>query len=137
MGGESRIEVRGECLWADCGGADERDFAQTCRALAVECIEKDVRRVLIDATDCDPDGARAVRDAFTVMMLAGIPSGFRVALVTNVRRAYECFLARQGDLQYLHLQAGLFDDVGAASRWLASTPRPGAAADRPPASEAA
>ena len=130
MGEEIRLELRGECLWADCREADERELAQVCRALAVSCIEKDVKRVLIDATQCDPEGVGAVRDAFTMMMLAGIPSGFRAAFVTDVRRAYAYFADLERDLTLLHVQAKVFADTGAASDWLASAARSGAPAER-------
>ena len=133
MGGETRTEFRGDCLWGDCREADAREFADTCRALAVECISKEVKRVLVDATNCDPDGAAALRDAFTMMMLAGIAAGFRVALVTNVRGAYALFVDLQRDLALLHVQARVFEEVGAASEWLASgrDHRRSTPADRP------
>ena len=118
MGVETRTEFRGDCLWGNCRGADAREFADTCRALAVECIEKDVKRMLVDATDCDPEGVFALRDAFTMMTLAGMPAGFRVALVSNVRRAHDFFVDLERDLTLLRIQAKLFDDARAASDWL-------------------
>ena len=127
---DRRLELRGECLWANGRGADARSFASLCRELAVQCLEHEIRRVLIDATDCDAEGADAVRDAFTVMILAGLAPGFRVAIVANAERMRELLAIVQRDLSQLHVHAALFDEVDAAAQWLSSPLQPSPATDR-------
>ena len=119
MQGQRGVELRGECLWADGRRTDARVFASICRALAVACMENEIKRVLIDATDSDPDGVQAVRDAFTVMVLAGVPPGFRVALVVNVPQVRGFFVNVQRDLAQLRIEAKVFDQVEPAADWLA------------------
>ena len=130
MEGQTRIERRGECLWAAGRGADARDFAAMCRALAVTCIESEIKRVLIDATGCEPEGAHAVRDAFTVMALAGIPDGLRVAIVAS--GPLHLFLAGvTRDLTRLRINAKLFGVADAAADWLDCPRRVGSPAGEP------
>lgn len=111
--------MHGECLWADGRRADARAFADMCRAVAVLCIEQRVPRLLIDATDCEPEGAQAVRDAFTVMVLAGMPSAFRVALVTKALTATDGLPGVERDLRRLRVDVKVFGGVEAAESWLA------------------
>lgn len=103
---------------ADGRGADARVFAAMCRALAVKCIESDAERALIDASDCDAESAHALRDAFTVMLLADLPRGFRVAIVINAGPGHGFVAGLQRDLARLQINARLFDGTDAAADWL-------------------
>ena len=105
-------------LHAQARCATWREFDETCRALAVECLAKDVNRVLIEATDCDEDSDISLRDTLTTMILTGMPTQFRLALVTNVRRLQSLVRDFQPALRLFLIEARLFDDREDAARWL-------------------
>lgn len=128
-----RVEFRAGCVFAECSNADLGEMAQACRELAAECIGREVNRVLVLANGCDPEGHLALRNAFTTMLLAGIPIGFRLALVTDVLRVRALFADLERDLRVLNVYARAFNDENAALEWLqqpASQPLQGAQAAR-------
>ena len=86
--------------------------------MAVECLAKDVNCVLIEATDCDEDSDIPLRDTLTTMILTGMPTQFRLALVTNVRRLQSLVRDFQPALRLFLIEARLFDDREDAARWL-------------------
>ena len=113
----------------DCRNADVALWSERSRALAVACIEQNVNRVLVDATDCDPAGHFALRDALTALILAGVPPGFRLALVTNLSRLEAFFGILKRDLEWLSIPTRCFTDVDEAVQWLGhSRPRQAAKA---------
>lgn len=120
---DDNVSVRAGCVYANARGNSARDFAATCRAVAVTCLSREVHRVMIDATNCEADGISALRDAFTTMVLAGVSSGLRMALVTSERRMQVLFAELQRDLAALQIQARHFDAPGPAAEWLAATPQ--------------
>lgn len=114
-----RIEGRGDYLSVDCGHHSvPSEVSELYRMLAVECVEKQIDRVLVKAANCSPEGHLALRDALTVMILAGIPSGFRLAMVTDMARVQHLFLELQGDLRRLSIHLALFTDEANAVEWL-------------------
>jgi hypothetical protein len=119
------IQVRAGCLYADARRNSERDFADTCRGVALASISQHIQRVLIDATGCEAQCIRILRGTLTTMVLAGISAGFQMALVTNVRRIQALFVELQRDLVALEIDVRQFEDPGPAAQWLAS-PSPGA-----------
>ena len=125
---ECGIEHHAQYIAVDCRNADTRMWSERTRAFAVACIEQKANRVLIDATDCDPDGHYALRDALTTIILVGVPSGFRLALVTNVSRLQALFGTLQRDLQWLQIPARCFAEDSEALAWLVSAPATRAAA---------
>lgn len=115
----SGIEHRAGLLMVDCGCRDgARDVPALYRAFAAECLAKQIDRVLVKAADCSPDGHYALRDALTVMLLAGMPSGFKLAMVTGKARIHSFFLELQRDLQRLSIDLALFADEEQAVKWL-------------------
>ena len=116
------IEHHSQYVAVDCRDADARMWSERTRAFAVACIEQNVNRVLVDATDCDTEGHYALRDALTTLILAGIPTGFRLALVTNVSRLQALFGPLQRDLQLLQIPARCFAEDGEAIDWLVGAP---------------
>lgn len=117
------IELHPTYVAVDCRNADLALWSDRSRALAVACIQQDVNRVLVDAIDCDPAGHFALRDALTALILAGVPPGFRLALVTNVSRLEAFFGILRRDLEWLSIPARCFADRGEALAWLAGPPR--------------
>ena len=112
------IEHRSGYLSADCERRDARELAELYRTLAVECMATQADRVLVNAANCDAESHHALRDAFTTMLLAGIPRGFRLAMITTSPRARAFFLELQGDLRRLDVDAALFVEERPAVEWL-------------------
>jgi hypothetical protein len=114
---EYGIEHHPRHVFVDCRNADAAIWLDRSRGLAMACIRHSVDRVLVDATDCDPEGHFALRDALTALMLAGMPPGFRLALVTDVSH-FEAFYGLQHDLHWLNIPLRCFEDAGDAQAWL-------------------
>lgn len=96
------------------------EIAELFRALAVACVQRQFRRVLIIAGDDDPAGERALRNALTVMVLAGIPSDFKLALVASSDRVEFTYRNAQRDLCAAGITARIFHSENDATRWLHS-----------------
>ena len=116
------IERHGQYVAVNCRDADIPLWLERARALAALCLDQKVNRVLIDATDCDPDGHHALREALATLILGGVPAGFRLALVTNVSRLQAFFGSLQRDLEYLRIPARCFAEDDAALEWLLNAP---------------
>src|SRR5687767_5746684 len=94
------------------------DVAAIYRDLAVYCIEKQVRRVLLKPADDDVAGEHAFRVAMTTLVLAGLPSEFRVALVAANERIVVRYRNTERDLCAAGVDAKMFDSDAGAQRWL-------------------
>src|SRR5258708_29892282 len=70
-------------LVVEPGLSSAAELQSTYRAFAVLCIKNQITRALVKAIDSDPAGEHALRDAFTMMLLAGIPAGWKLALVAD------------------------------------------------------
>lgn len=119
------VEERQGYVMVDCTGCGGRELAQLYRDFAVACIERRLEHVLVVAGGGDPRDHLSLRDAVTVMMLAGVPSGFRIALVAPVAPIEAAFRALQRDLRQRRVEAAVFDHEDRAREWLLS--RPGSA----------
>ena len=120
----ARIECRADCLIADCTNADAGEMAQACRDLAAQCLSRELNRVLVHANGCHPEAHHLLRNAFTTMLLAGIPAGFRLALVTDVPRVWALFADLQRDLALVKVHAKAFNHESDAVEWLRAASRP-------------
>lgn len=103
---------------AEFGHGTTTEIGTLFRALAVACIEKQFARVLIIAGDDDPAGERALRDALTMMVLAGVANGFRLALVTALPRVQYTYRNAQRDFTAAGITTRLFGNEDEALRWL-------------------
>ena len=112
------VEHRGRYLRVDCRRADRRIWVERCRALADVALARDASRVLVDATDCEPEGQRSLRDALTTLVLAEIGGGLRLAVVTNVPAVRASFITLERDLLVLDMHVRLFADEKYALEWL-------------------
>jgi hypothetical protein len=115
-------EERPEYVLIDCTDCAGREIARLYRDFAVACVERQLERVLVKAGGGDPQDHLSLRDAFTAMMLGGIPSGFRIALVTPAGRTEAVFRALQRDLCQLRIAAAVFGHEDEAREWLLSRP---------------
>jgi hypothetical protein len=118
--GSSQGRIR-DCpgyLRVDCGDRIGAELSEIYRAFAAICIAKQAQRVLVSSGDGDIDGHRALRDALATMLLAGIPAGFRIALVTGNRAIERMFHDVRSDLRVLDIEAGIYATEKAAVEWL-------------------
>ena len=125
LGSTSVREMPG-LLKAELGYCTMTEIGELYRSLAVTCVEKQTPRVLIVAGDDDPAGERALRDALTVMVLAGLPAHFRLAVVVALPRAAPIYGNTERDLNAAGIPTRLFEKEEEALLWLA-----GRAADAP------
>jgi len=115
---ESNIEEADGYLRVEFNYGTANEISAIYRALAVRCIGTDVKRVLVKPGDADPAGERALRDAFTMMLLAGLPFGFKIALVINRPGVEARYRVCVRDLCLANVNAAGFSDENDAVRWL-------------------
>ena len=126
-------------LAVEAGVINGAEVADIFRAFAVRCLEKRINRVLVRMGDSNPEGERALRDAFTTILLAGIPSNFKIALVTGTPLIHARYRNAQRDLVLAGVDAELFDSEAEALWWLEGPDRgtraqPASGPERSPAS---
>ena len=124
--GSTSVRETPELLKAELGYGTVTEIAELYRALAVTCVKKQTSRVLIVAGDDDPAGERALRDSLTVMILAGLPAHFKLAVVIALPRAARIYGNTERDLNAAGIRTRLFENEEEALLWLA-----GRAADTP------
>ncbi len=105
-------------LRAQFGYGTATEIAEVSRSLAAACIQNQITRVLIIAGGDDPAGEHYLRGALTTIVLAGIPDGFRLALVTPLPRTAHIYRNTQGDFNAAGVRTRMFDQEQDAVRWL-------------------
>src|SRR5260221_11362822 len=70
-------------LVVEPGLSSAAELQSTYRAFAVLCIKNRITRALVKAIDSDPAGEHALRDAFTMMLMAGTTARLKPALVAG------------------------------------------------------
>ena len=105
-------------LRAELGYGTAAEMAEVSRSLAAACIQKQIKRVLIVAGGEHPAGEHYLRNALTMIILAGIPDGFRLALVTPLPRTAHIYRNTQGDFNAAGVRTSVFDKEDDAVRWL-------------------
>jgi hypothetical protein len=113
-----RLRETPGALRVEFGYGTVTEIAELYRALAVVCIQKQISRVLIIAGDDDPAGERALRDALTMMVLAGIPHDFRLALAAAMPSVAQAYALSQRDFNAAGIKTRLFENAADAERWL-------------------
>jgi hypothetical protein len=121
------IENRGYLL-VDCTGCSVREISQLCQDFAVACVERQLEHALVKG-DGDPQDHLSLRDAFTAMLLAGIASELRIALVARAGPLAAAFNFLARDLCRLRIQAAAFRAVAEAEEWLLQESEGGLAAE--------
>src|SRR5258708_37773724 len=117
-GGRTLRQVDGY-LVVEPGLSSAAELQSTYRAFAVLCIKSQITWALVKAIDSDPAGEHAVRDAFTMMLLAGIPAGWKLALVADTPAVEARYRDAQRDLTMAGVDARLFATEQEALSWLA------------------
>ena len=118
MSGELQLREASGRLVLKYGPSTAQELGDLYRDFAVLCVEKQYRQALVVAGEEQHAGEQALRCAVTMMLLAGIPRDFRLALVaesTNVAAAYRI---AQRDLCAAGVAARLFDSEQDATSWL-------------------
>lgn len=102
-------------------GAGLADEVQACyRAAAAECLRTGCHRVLVvGAASFDPSVHLAGRDALRSLALAGLPAGFRLALVALSANLVDIYDNAVLEAERLGLEARRFGSEPEAERWLA------------------
>jgi hypothetical protein len=107
-----------EHLRIEFGPSTVNEISELYRALAIRCLEMQAARVLVVVGDDEPAGEQALRDALTVMVLVGIPTGFKLALVTASPKVAYTYRLLPRDLPAAGIKACLFESEEAAKQWL-------------------
>lgn len=113
-----RLDESAGHLRVEFGYVTVSEIAELYRALAVTCVERQLARVLIVAGDDEPEGERALRDALTIMVLAGIPKEFRLALVAALPRVAQTYALTQRDFNAAGIKTRVFENEADAVWWL-------------------
>jgi hypothetical protein len=102
------------------------DVQRCYQAVAEECIVHGIRRVLVIGRSSADDALvhLAGRDALRALAVAGLPAGFRLALVAQTRELVEIYHAAVVEAARCGIVARCFKREADAARWLASGPRP-------------
>ena len=110
-------QARGH-LRAEFGIGTTNEIGTLFRTLAVECIQTQANRVLIVAGDDDPANERSLRDALTTMVLAGIPSDFRLGVLAASPRVAAAYRNIERDATAVGLATRVFENEEDAVAWL-------------------
>jgi hypothetical protein len=116
--GDRHLTETSGYLVVEAGVINGADVADIFRSFAARCLEKQINRVLVRTGDSDPAGERALRDAFTTILLAGIPSDFKIALLTGTPLIQATYRNAQRDLAMAGVNAKLFESEAEAVWWL-------------------
>jgi hypothetical protein len=120
---ECEVHGAGVFLRAQIRRAHVHEVQECYRTMAVECIRRGCTRVLVVASESDDVYAHgALRDALCSLSVAGLPAGFRMALVSDspkVGRIYDAVIAEA--VKY-GIEARQFAAEPAAVAWLTGHP---------------
>jgi len=111
-------------LAVDCSRSFARELSARYGALAAQCVAQQSVRVLVSATHAakgDPTDHLALRDAVTLMLMSGLPAGFRLALVADAPDLRRAFASLASDAQQLGMRAAVCADENDACGWLGIT----------------
>lgn len=104
------------CLRLEISKDGQNELDEVCRSLAVICVSRQVRRVLLVAEQGHAE--HVLREALSTMLLAGIPADFRLALVADSCAIADCYRQVMGDLKLAAVDARMFADEDEALGWL-------------------
>lgn len=107
-------------LRVEVGPALPDEVQQCYRALANECVTGACLRVLVVGNaSIDAFSHLALRDALRAMALAGVPAGFRLALVAVTANLIAIYDTAVVEAERLGIEARRFMTAEEAERWLA------------------
>ena len=122
-------------MLVDFRGCNSHDVSAVYQAFALLCAQRKVRAALLRAGDEDADGHYALRDTLaTVARIAGIPLGFRLALVAGSGMTEKVYGVMRDELGALGCDVRVFRFAWQARQWLCAAgliPATEGAAPRP------
>jgi hypothetical protein len=116
--GERRLRDKSGCLVLEYGPSSAQELGELYRDFAVLCVEKQYRQALVLAGEERHAGEQALRCAVTMMLLAGIPRDFRLAVVAASTEVAAAYRLTQRDLCAAGVAARMFDSERDAAGWL-------------------
>ena len=116
-----QIERQPGWLRASVGPSLAAEVQECYRAVAMECLHNGCHRVLIvGSSSFDATAHIAGRDALRSLALAGVPDGFRLALVALTPDLVDIYDDAVLDADRLGIEARRFGTEAEAERWLAA-----------------
>jgi hypothetical protein len=106
------------CLVLEYGPSTAQELGELYREFAVLCIERQIPQALVLIGEDRRSGELALRSAVTMMLLAGIPRDFKLALVATATGVAQAYRALEHDLCSAGVAARLFDSQQDAALWL-------------------
>jgi hypothetical protein len=114
------VNVCGDYVFLESRSAGVRELAALYRQLAYECVRSQARGALVKLAPArDYSAHLSLRDALATMVLAGIPTGFRLALVTGDAEAAAAFASVSRDCAAMQIHVKVFGQDTVARNWLA------------------
>ena len=115
------IELKEEHLRVAVGPALSDEVQECYHAFANECVTRTCNRVLIIGNaKIDAFSHLALRDVLRSMALAGVPAGFRLAVVANTANLIAVYDTAVVEAGRLGIDAKRFMTEQDAARWLES-----------------
>lgn len=107
-------------LRASIGPGLANEVQECYRTLAHDCLqEQHTRALIIGRASVDAFHHLALRDVLRSMSVAGLPSGFRIALVAETPDLIAVYDAAVVEARRCGIEAHRFRTVEDAERWLA------------------
>lgn len=114
-------EAKAGYIRVSVGSGLAQQVQQCYRTFVNECLQRGYSRALIlGAARYDAFYHLALRDALRSMSVAGLPSGFRLALVASTPDLIAVYDAALVEAGRCGIEARRFRDEAAAAGWLAS-----------------
>ena len=115
------IELTDGLVRAAVGPALSDEVQECYHAFANACVTRNCRRALVlGNAQIDSFSHLALRDVLRSLALAGLPEGFRLAMVANTANLIAVYDAAVVEAGRLGIEARRFLTAADAERWLAS-----------------
>lgn len=111
------IQSTGNMVRATVGPGDAAEIQDCYRAIAVFCIQSQVRCALVVSGDGEATDHLALKDGMSCVAMAGLPQDFRLALVATPETQAVYALAEEA-ARHSGIKAKLFQTEEEAVSWL-------------------
>lgn len=106
-------------LWGSVGPGLADEVQECYRALVNECLQrKCIRALILGRAQLDAFSHLALRDALRAMSVAGLPAGFRLALIAETPDLIAVYDAAVVEATRRGIEARRFLTKADAERWL-------------------
>lgn len=114
------IAESGDFVRAVVGPGPDSDIQECYRAIAVLCIQHQIRRALVISGNGDPTTHFALRDGIECAVQAGLAPDFRLALVAPAGPIHDVYEAALEEAGRLGITGKAFTSEADALGWLLS-----------------